>query len=30
VDEAGKVLFVKVYAIKQLPDLSEILAALIG
>jgi peroxiredoxin len=30
VDEAGKVLFVKVYPIKQLPDLSEILAVLKG
>ena len=30
VDEAGKVQFVKVYPIKQLPDLAEILAALKG
>jgi peroxiredoxin len=28
VDEAGKVMFVKVYPIKQLPDMAEILAAL--
>jgi peroxiredoxin len=28
VDEAGKVMFVKVYPIKQLPDIAEILAAL--
>jgi peroxiredoxin len=30
VDEAGKVQFVRVYPIKQLPDLAEILAALKG
>jgi peroxiredoxin len=30
VDEAGKVMFVRVYPIKQLPDLTEILAALKG
>jgi peroxiredoxin len=28
VDEAGKVMFVKVYPIKQLPDIAEILAVL--
>ncbi|MCX5837626.1 MAG: redoxin domain-containing protein [Deltaproteobacteria bacterium] len=28
VDEAGKVMFVKVYPIRQLPDMAEILAAL--
>ena len=28
VDEAGKVMFVKVYPIKQLPDIAEILTAL--
>jgi peroxiredoxin len=28
VDEAGKVMFVKVYPIRQLPDIAEILAAL--
>ena len=28
VDEAGKVMYVKVYPIKQLPDMGEILAAL--
>ena len=28
VDEAGKVMFVKVYPIKQLPDMAEILAVL--
>ena len=28
VDEAGKVMFVKVYPIRQLPDMGEILAAL--
>lgn len=30
VDEAGKVMFVKIYPIKQLPDMGEILAALKG
>ncbi len=30
VDEAGKVLFVKIYPIKQLPDLEEILVVLKG
>jgi peroxiredoxin len=30
VDEAGKVMFVKVYPIKQVPDIKEILAALKG
>jgi peroxiredoxin len=30
VDEAGKVLFIRVYPIKQIPDLAEILAALKG
>ena len=30
VDEAGKVMFVKVYPIKQLPDIGEILTALRG
>jgi len=30
VDEAGKVIFVKVYPIRQLPDMAEILAALKG
>ncbi len=30
VDETGKVLFVKVYPIKQLPDIGEILTALKG
>ena len=30
VDEAGKVAFVKVYPIRQLPDMGEILAALKG
>jgi peroxiredoxin len=30
VDEAGKVLFAKIYPIKQLPDLAEILAVLNG
>lgn len=30
VDEAGKVMFVKVYPIRQLPDMGEILAALKG
>jgi hypothetical protein len=30
VDEAGKVMFVKVYPIKQLPDMEEILAVLKG
>ena len=30
VDEAGKVMFVKVYPIKQLPDIGEILTALKG
>jgi peroxiredoxin len=30
VDEAGKVLFFKVYPIKQVPDIKEILAALKG
>jgi peroxiredoxin len=28
VDEAGKVMFVKVYPIRQLPDIGEVLAAL--
>ena len=28
VDEAGKVMFVKIYPIRQLPDIAEILAAL--
>ena len=28
VDEAGKIMFVKVYPIKQLPDMAEILAVL--
>ena len=28
VDEAGKVMYVKIYPIKQLPDMGEILAAL--
>jgi len=28
VDEAGKVMFVKIYPIKQLPDIAEILAVL--
>ncbi len=28
VDEAGKVMFVKVYPIRQLPDIAEVLAAL--
>jgi peroxiredoxin len=30
VDEAGKVMFVKVYPIRQLPDMAEILAVLKG
>ena len=30
IDEAGKVMFVKVYPIKQLPDIGEILTALKG
>jgi peroxiredoxin len=30
VDESGKILFVRVYPIKQLPDLTEILTALKG
>ena len=30
VDEAGKVMFAKVYPIKQVPDIKEILAALKG
>ncbi|MCE5262951.1 MAG: redoxin domain-containing protein [Deltaproteobacteria bacterium] len=30
VDEAGKVIFIKVYPIRQLPDMKEILAALKG
>lgn len=30
VDEAGKVMFVKVYPVKQLPDMAEILAVLKG
>jgi peroxiredoxin len=30
VDEAGKVMFVKVYPIKQLPDIGEILTLLKG
>jgi peroxiredoxin len=30
VDEAGKVMYVKVYPIKQLPEMGEILAALKG
>jgi peroxiredoxin len=30
IDEAGKVLFARIYPIKQLPDLAEILAVLNG